>query len=102
MEVSQLMTPQPLDDPNNPVPVDWVVCNTLVADVQTKVIWSNQQNVGECKNCDALLQQAAVRLCASAMVVEARAGATAAMQERENWWARLRQKAGTSALKNCR
>jgi hypothetical protein len=40
VEVWQLMPPQPLSDPNNSVPVDWVVGNTLVNSAQTKVIWS--------------------------------------------------------------
>jgi hypothetical protein len=76
VEVWQLMPPQPLADPNNPVPVDWTVGNTLVADVQTKVIWSNQQdavaaynNVPTENTWDSLFQQAVVRLLASAMAM---------------------------------
>lgn len=76
VEVWQLMPPQPLADPNNPVPVDWVVGNTLVNSVQAKVIWSNQQNAVAAYNnvptestWDSLFQQAVVRLLASAMAM---------------------------------
>jgi hypothetical protein len=76
VEVWQLMPPQPLTDPNNPVPVDWVVGNTLVKNVQTKVIWSNQQNAVAAyhnnpseNTWDPLFQQAVVRLLASAMAM---------------------------------
>lgn len=76
VEVWQLMPPQPLADPNNPVPVDWVVGNTLVENVQTKVIWSNQKNAVAAFNnvptentWDSIFQQAVVRLLASAMAM---------------------------------
>lgn len=76
VEVWQLMPPQPLADPNNPVPVDWTVGNTLINSVQTKVIWSNQQsavaafnNVPDESTWDSIFQQAVVRLLASAMAM---------------------------------
>lgn len=33
--------PASLDDPNNPMPLNWVVANTLVSGTQTKVIHTN-------------------------------------------------------------
>ncbi len=75
VEVWQLL-PAAFTDLNNPIPVDWVVGNTLVAGVQTKVIWSNQQgavaaynNVPNENTWDSLFQQAVVRLLASAMAM---------------------------------
>src|SRR6202021_3315595 len=40
IEVWQLMPPA-LSDPNNPLPVNWNVANTLVSGTQTKVIQCN-------------------------------------------------------------
>jgi hypothetical protein len=75
VEIWQLM-PQTISDPNNPILVDWTVGNTLVGSVQTKVIWSNQQNAvaiyhnNPTENTwDPLFQQAVVRLLASAMAM---------------------------------
>src|SRR5271170_1730765 len=42
IEVWQLTPAFPLTDPNNPIPVNWTVGNTLVSGIQTKVIWANQ------------------------------------------------------------
>ena len=43
VEVWQLL-PSVLVDTNNPLPIRWAVGNNLVNNVQTKVIWSKQQN----------------------------------------------------------
>lgn len=75
VEIWQLM-PQTIADPNNPILVDWVVGNTLVNGVQTKVIWTNQVNALAAyhnnpneNTWDSLFQQAVVRLLASAMAM---------------------------------
>lgn len=75
VEVWQLLPPTQVD-PNNPIPLNWVVGNTLVSSVQTKVIWASQQNAVAVYNnnpnentWDALFQQAVVRLLASAMAM---------------------------------
>ena len=75
VEIWQLL-PQVITDQNNPILVDWVVGNTLVSSVQTKVIWTNQANAlaayhnNPTENTwDPLFQQAVVRLLASAMAM---------------------------------
>src|ERR1700761_7697830 len=75
VEVWQLL-PAAFSDPNNPVPVDWTVGNTLVNGTQSKVIWTNQANaVASFNNVptentwDSIFQQAVVRLLASAMAM---------------------------------
>lgn len=76
VEVYQLAPTFPLNDPNNPIPVNWTVGNTVVAGVQSKVIWSNQAGAVAVINnnpseslWDPLFQQAVVRLLASAMAM---------------------------------
>lgn len=71
VEVWQLM-PQTLADPNNPLPVNWSVGNTLVTGTQTKVIWSSLQAAYATYNnnpnestWDPLFREAVVRLLAS-------------------------------------
>ena len=71
IEVLQL-TPATLTDPNNPLPVNWVVGNATVGGVPTKVIWTNQASAlavisnqpGEAL-WDPLFHEAVVRLLAS-------------------------------------
>lgn len=65
-----------LPDANNPLPQNWMVANTLVAGVQTKVLWSNLQNARAVINnvpnestWDAGLQEAVVRLLASELAM---------------------------------
>jgi hypothetical protein len=43
VQVWQLL-PSTISDANDPLPVNWSVGNTLVNNVQTKVIWSSLQN----------------------------------------------------------
>lgn len=43
IQVWQLL-PNVISDANDPLPVNFLVGNTLVANVQTKVIWANLQN----------------------------------------------------------
>lgn len=61
-------------DPNNPLPVNWNVANTLVANVQTKVIQTNLQNALAVLNnnpsdtvWDPGFREAVVRLLASVL-----------------------------------
>lgn len=77
VEVWQLM-PRVADipDPNNPLPVNWNVGNTLVAGVQTKVIWSNLANAQAVYNnapaesvWDPLFREAVVRLLTSVLAM---------------------------------
>lgn len=91
VELWQLQAPiTGATDPNNPLPVNWNVCNTLVAAVQTKVIQCNVQNaLGIYNNApaestwDALFREAVVRLLASefAMALEGKPDTAAAMLE---------------------
>jgi hypothetical protein len=74
IEVWQLMPTPPFADANNPLPVNWNVGNTLVASVQTKVIWSNLANAQVTYNnnpsestWDPLFREAVVRLLASVL-----------------------------------
>jgi hypothetical protein len=76
VEVNQVAPAFPIADPNNPIPVNWTVGNTLVGGVQSKVIWSNQAGAVAVINnnpseslWDPLFQQAVVRLLASAMAM---------------------------------
>lgn len=71
VQVVQLM-PQTLADPNNPLPIDWTVGNTLVVGVQTKVIWTSlasaravYSNMPDPSTWDAGFQESVVRLIAS-------------------------------------
>lgn len=64
--------PQTLEDPFDPLPVEWVTGNTLVANVQSRVIWTNQQNAQAVYNStpdedtwDSLFTETVVRLLAS-------------------------------------
>lgn len=73
IDIWQLL-PAVLTDPNNPLPTNWVVGNTLVASVQTKVIWANVQNALAVLNnspteaiWDSLYRESVVRLLASVM-----------------------------------
>src|ERR1700691_4215550 len=70
VEVWQLI-PTVLVDKNNPLPIRWTVGNNLVANVQTKVIWSNLVNaLANYNNApseatwDPLFREAVVRLLA--------------------------------------
>ena len=63
-------------DPNNPLPVNWQVANTLVAAVQTKVIQTNLQNAVAVMNnapsestWDSGFREAVVRLLSSVMAM---------------------------------
>ena len=76
VQIWQVAPAFPIADPNNPIPVNWTVGNTLIAGVQSKVIWSNQAgavaviNNNPSENLwDPLFQQAVVRLLASAMAM---------------------------------
>lgn len=73
IEVWQLL-PAVVTDANNPLPLNWVVGNTLVAATPTKVIWSDTQNVLAVFNSnpvenlwDALFRETMVRTLASAL-----------------------------------
>lgn len=77
-------------DPNNPLPVNWNVCNVLVAAVQTKVIQCSVANALAIYNnapsestWDPLFHQAVVRTLsgALAMALEGRPDTAAAMLE---------------------
>lgn len=97
VEIWQLM-PAALADPNNPLPVNWAVGNTLVSSVQTKVIWSNQQAASALYNnapnestWDPLFREAVVRILSSAlaMALEGRPDTAAAMLESGEMFERL-------------
>lgn len=75
LEIWQVM-PGTLADTNNPLPTNWTVGNTLVAAVQTKVIWADLVNARAVYNnnpdpsiWDALFHQAVVRLLASEFAI---------------------------------
>ena len=77
-------------DVNNPLPVNWNVCNTLVSSVQTKVIQCNvasalgiYNNAPSENTWDPLFRESVVRLLASAlaMALEGRPDTAAAMLE---------------------
>lgn len=72
VEVWQVQPAAAAIDPNNPLPVNWDVGNVLVNGVQTKVIWTSQQNAVAAINnqpsestWDPGFQEAVVRLLAS-------------------------------------
>lgn len=80
IQVRQLI-PAVITDPNDPVPSNWVVGNTLVAGTPTKVIWSDLINAQVSFTnrppealWDALFTEEVVRLLASelAEAIEAR------------------------------
>jgi hypothetical protein len=84
------ITPPTLTDVNNPLPQNWLVGNTLVASVQTKVIWSNLASAVAVMNnapieatWDASFQEAVVRLLASelSMALFGRPDTSAALLE---------------------
>lgn len=65
-----------LTDPNNPLPINWQVANTLVGGVQTKVIQTNLQNALAVMNnnpsesvWDPGFREAVVRLLANVMAM---------------------------------
>jgi len=71
VEVWQIVPPT-LTDQNNPLPQNWDIGNTLVNNVQTKVIWCNLQNAQAIvdnapqeSTWDVLFLEAVVRLLAS-------------------------------------
>lgn len=73
VQVWQLM-PAALDDPFNPLPVNWSIGNTLVNGVQTKVIWSPLASARAAYNnspteatWDPLFRESVVRLLASVL-----------------------------------
>jgi hypothetical protein len=75
IQIWQLKAPS-LSDPNNPLPVNWQVANTLVNNVQTKVIQTNLQNAVAVMNnnpsesvWDAGFREAVVRLLSSVMAM---------------------------------
>lgn len=80
IEIRQLR-PQMLGDPNNPIPVNWDVCNSIVDGVQKKVIQTDVQdalaiytNQPSENLWDPLFRETVVRLLASglAMALEGR------------------------------
>ncbi len=91
IELWQIQPPVTVNtDPNNPLPVNWNVCNTLVASVQTKVIQCSIAGaLGIYNNApteavwDPLFRQAVVRTLsgALAMALEGRPDTAAAMLE---------------------
>ncbi len=71
IEIMQVQPPT-LADPNNPLPQNWTIGNTLVENVQTKVIWSNLAGAQALVNnapseatWDVGFREAMVRLLAS-------------------------------------
>lgn len=75
VQVRQLLPPA-LADPNDPLPINWSVGNTLVAGVNTKVIWTNEADAsayysnqpGEA-TWDPLFTEDVVRLLASELAM---------------------------------
>ena len=75
VEIWELM-PATLTDPNNPLPQNWVVANTLVSAVQTKVIQTDLVNATAIYNnnpnentWDSIFREAVVRLLASELAL---------------------------------
>lgn len=75
LEIWQLVPPV-LGDPNDPLPQTWTVGNTLVATVQTKVIWSSLAGALAILNnnptestWDAGVREAVVRMLASELAM---------------------------------
>jgi hypothetical protein len=75
IEIWQLVPPT-IADPNNPLPVNWNVCNTQVGGIQTKVIQTNlaaalavyNNNPTE-STWDPLFRESVVRLLASELAM---------------------------------
>lgn len=74
VQVWQLIPNDPTADPNNPLPVNWVVANAIVAGTQTKVIHCDlvaplavYNNMPNESTWDPLFREAVVRLLASEM-----------------------------------
>ena len=72
VEIWQLTPTFPLSDPNNPLPINWSIGNTLVGGNQTKVIWTNLVNAKAVVNnapteatWDTGFREAVARLLAS-------------------------------------
>jgi hypothetical protein len=89
VQVWQLI-PGVITDANDPLPTNWLVGNTLVGGVQTKVIWSNTPNAVSYYNnnptestWDSLFREAVVRLLASelAMAIAGKPDVAQAMLE---------------------
>jgi hypothetical protein len=89
IELWQIQPPT-LSDPNNPLPVNWNVCNAQVASVQTKVIQCSvagalgiYNNAPSEATWDPLFHQAVVRTLsgALAMALEGKPDTAAAMLE---------------------
>jgi hypothetical protein len=75
VEIWQL-TPPNLSDPNNPLPVNWAVANTVVLGVQTRVIHANlvgalavYNNAPAESAWDSLFREEVVRLLASELAM---------------------------------
>ncbi len=75
IEVMQVQPPTQ-SDPNNPLPQNWLVGNTLVSGTQTKVIWSNLaaaeaviNNAPSEATWDVGFREAMVRLLASELAM---------------------------------
>lgn len=90
VQVWQLIATVGVFDPNNPLPVNWVVANALVSGVQKKVIHCDlvaplavYNNMPTESTWDPLFREAVVRLLASAlgMALEGKPDTAAAMLE---------------------
>jgi hypothetical protein len=75
IEIMQI-TPPTVADPNNPLPQNWDIGNTLVTGVQAKVIWSSLANAQAVVNnapdeatWDVGVREAMVRLLASELAM---------------------------------
>ena len=75
VEVWQLVPPS-LADPNDPLPVNWVVANNIVNSAQTRVIQTNLANASAVYNnvpnensWDSLFRETVVRLLASELAI---------------------------------
>ena len=76
VQIWQLLATSLLTDPNDPLPVNWVIGNTLVSSVQTKVIWTNLTSASAVFDnlpsegvWDPGFQEAVVRLLASELAM---------------------------------
>ncbi|MBB3453888.1 hypothetical protein FHT86_002144 [Rhizobium sp. BK313] len=75
VQIWQLLPPS-LDDPNNPLPITWVVANAVVSGAQKRVIHTDLASASAVYNnnpsensWDALFREAVVRLLASEMAM---------------------------------
>lgn len=75
IEIMQVQ-PATLADPNNPLPQNWTIGNTIVSGAQTKVIWSNLTSAHAVVNnapsestWDVGFREAMVRLLASELAM---------------------------------